>query len=257
MKCMYSWFSLLLLLVSMQGQAQTTLLLAYADTESFPYQMGEGRLLANPPGVAVELIEAVAGQADVKVEFMRVPGKRLLSMIEQNLVDGGFIFSHNVSREAYAVYPRDRGALDSARRVATLSYYLYRMRGSDLDWRDGRFLHLRTPVGVNSGYSVIRDLKSMKVPFEEARTTAQNVQKLIAGRFQGYIGQGIVADAYLSSKGIDRIERVEPPIITKDYFLVFSHGFYKKNPQLAESIWDLIGTERDSFTQSIINKYQG
>lgn len=52
-----------------------------------------------------------------------------------------------------------------------------------------------------------------------------------------------------------RIVKVTPPIKTKPYYLMLSHQFVKKHPQLAEKIWDTIEIIRESQFDRISAKY--
>ncbi len=233
-----------------------TLTLAYADIESFPYQAGNGIEPANPPGIAVELIQQAAADLGIKVNFLRMPVRRVLSEMEEGHVDGGFIYSYNSDRIRNGVYPLLDGKPDRSRRLATLHYVLYRRMHDKVSWDGNQFSHLSTPLGANTGYSVVADLRRQGVNVEEARSTAQNIQKLRSGRLDAYVAQAIVVDAYLAGAKITDIEKIAPPVSSKDYFLMFSHQFYASNSQLAEALWKHLGEIRDRATEQLAKRYQ-
>jgi polar amino acid transport system substrate-binding protein len=88
-----------------------------------------------------------------------------------------------------------------------------------------------------------------------ARTTDQNFQMLLKERYVGYAHQDVVADHYLKAHGLTNVEKLPIPLVTKAYFLMFSHQYMKKNPQLAEKLWTRIGEIRDTVTKEVVPKY--
>jgi polar amino acid transport system substrate-binding protein len=57
-----------------------------------------------------------------------------------------------------------------------------------------------------------------------------------------------MADDYLirNSDKYTNITKVERPLKTKAYYLMFSHKFVSGNPQLAERIWNAIAEIKES-----------
>jgi polar amino acid transport system substrate-binding protein len=98
--------------------------LVYSDIESFPIQIGNGMDIADPPGIAVELIKRAAEALGLKVEFVRRPNKRVLIELQKGIADGAFCFSFTEERLQYGRYPMRNGQLDNSRRVTVISYYL-------------------------------------------------------------------------------------------------------------------------------------
>ncbi len=108
-----SWLFFFTVTSSFHVSATTTLRLAYSDIESYPFQMGNGESVANPPGLALDVLNDVATKLELKIEYVRLPGKRVLDYIDTGKVDGGFIFSYNTLRAQYARYPMQDDSPDS------------------------------------------------------------------------------------------------------------------------------------------------
>lgn len=123
---------IVLLILPVEGMP-LTLKLAYSDVESYPFQMGDGADVANPPGLALDIIDNVALKLDIKVEYSRLPGKRVLEAIALGKVDGGFIFSFNDQRAKHARYPMTGDMPDSAKRIATIGYYFFLSKNNQLN----------------------------------------------------------------------------------------------------------------------------
>lgn len=90
---------------------------------------------------------------------------------------------------------------------------------------------------------------------EGAKTTDQNFKKLLLGRIVGYAHQNFVADNYIKANRLTTVEKLPLPLMTKPYFLMFSHQFMRKNPQVAKQIWSRISEIRDAVTKVVIQKY--
>lgn len=232
-----------------------TIRLGFSDVETFPYQMGNGMRIAEPPGAAVELIKQAADEIGVEVVFSRMPNKRVMLALRTGQIDGAFIFSWNEERAAVARYPQLRGKLDPNRRVARLAYYLYRMPNSAVDWDGRKFLNLYGNIGANTGYSIVDDLTKQGVQVEEARNTEQNFEKLRLGRLAAVAAQDEMADPYLIKAGLSQIEKLPKPLVAKDYYLLFSHQYADRNSALVEKLWDKIAQLRESRWKDLVVRY--
>ena len=51
--------------------------LGYSEVDFFPYQMGNGNAIANPPGISLELITLASKELGLNIEFSRRPNKRI------------------------------------------------------------------------------------------------------------------------------------------------------------------------------------
>lgn len=229
-----------------------TLRLGYSDAEAPPYQI---RHDAEPSGVAMDIIRQAATDIGIHLEFQRTPNRRVLENLKLGEIDGAFMFSFNSERLHNGQYPMKDGKLDEEKRIAVLSYFLYRRRGADLHWDGHSLSGTALYIGANNGYSIVNDLRKMGVAVEEARTTEQNFSKLKLGRIAAVAHQDLVADPYLQSTDMRQVEKLYPPLSTKSYFLMLSHSFVARHPELADRLWTRIGQIRDSKTQEVLPQY--
>jgi polar amino acid transport system substrate-binding protein len=249
---------LALLLGSMTALASpnTTIRLAYSDVESFPFQMGNGSSIASPPGLSVDVINRAARDLGINVEYIRLPGKRVLHYIKNNQVDGGFLFSYNSQRALYADYPMKDQSVDPLLRIATLEYYFYRLTDQSFDW-DGEQITPKqnTPVGAHNGFSIVKQLQQQKIDTYEVLSTEQLFKMLSKRRVAAIAIQSSMANSYIQQKHLTNVERVEPAISSKDYYLIFSHKFTQEHSELVHKLWQHIGTVRDEVFTSNMNRY--
>lgn len=247
--------AVLLLSAALPARAGEVLTVGLNDTGSYPYIADAGTMLADPPGLSVELLQAVGRRLGIEIRFVRMPGLRVLAELRAGAIDGALLFSHSREREAQGAFPMHDGLPDPARRLATLSYTVYRLRGGALGWTGDRLVNLQGRIAAKLNYSIVQDLRDMGVDVAEVRTTADGFRMLQAGRVDGVADHAAVADAWLADAGIAGIEKLSPPLADKPYYLMLSHRYASSRPERAEAIWDLIGALRDSVTRERLPAY--
>ena len=217
----------------------TTMKVCMVDVEVPPWIVNEGEGLANV------FVREVMKRLGVAVSFERMPARRCFLEMQKGESD-----------MALGSYMPDRGAFpmageqpDTKRRVTTLSYSLYRAKGSAVAF-DGKSVTGagNLPIAVPQGGSVVEMLKQMNLSIDEsARLPEQLLHKVVLGR--------VSAAATLTESGDMRItapefagklERVDPPLIARPYYLILSRKFVAANPAFAEQIWDTVPLVRDS-----------
>lgn len=244
------------LLATGTARAAETMRIAYEDRAQPPYYFGDGAVV-DPvaPGIAVELIKMAAAQAGIEVQFLRMPWTRCLTSLQKGEVDAIFNSSYKEDRLVYGLYPLHDGKADAARRTTTMSYILYRLKGSTVGWTGSAFTNLNGAVGVPAGFSIMDDLSKMGVKVEGGPETGANFRKMIAGRLAAVAAQDVSGDALLASGQFPQVERVTPPLATKDYFMQISHQYYAAHHDLAERLWSAIGSLRESKGAELRTKY--
>lgn len=233
----------------------SALRITYADIESFPYHLGEGQAVPEKPGVAIEVMQRVGGKLGLAVEFHRLPGKRVFEELKNGSFEAALMYSYRDDRLQYGAYPMKDGKPDHDRRMTTLTYSLYHPAGKAVMWDGKAFGNPKVVVGANTTWSIVGDLKALGVTVEEARTTEQNIKKLLMGRIDAYASQDIVVDSYLQQSGTSGVDKLSPPLSSKDYFLMLSNQFVQAQPDLAEKIWNEVAAVRDGEFCEIMAKY--
>jgi polar amino acid transport system substrate-binding protein len=183
---------------------------------------------------------------------------RVLRSVELGEVDGAILFSFDAERGRLMTYPMKGEQPDATRRLATLSYYLYRRRGGSINW-DGTTLSNpeNLTVGINAGFAIADMLAHLGIKLEDVQTTEQNLGKLRLGRIGAYAMQEHIADPAIKQKHLENeIEKLPAPLATKHYYLTFSHKFYAAHPEIAEKIWSAIAEQRDGKTKALMRHYQ-
>ena len=231
------------------GKHRSKIRLLCNDFPCPPIILGEGAGIDwKKPGSTLELLQLVARNLNIEFEFKRVPWKRGLVLIEHNQADGIFHSSYKKERLKIGVYPMQDNEPNPDKRLLNMSYVLYKLKESPLIWDGEKFDHLNGPIGATIGFAVIDMLKEKGASVDESKRTSHNMMKLLVGRLAAVAELETMADAFLAGDPdkFKDVVKILPPLRTKPYYLMFSHEFVKKNPRLAEKIWDEIEKIRES-----------
>ena len=242
------------------AEAQQTLRIVYEEAPNPPRHLGDGSEVPEPPGITVDMLRLAAERLGLELELLRVPWVRGLFMIETGQADAIFHASFKADRLSIGVYPIAGDSPDESRAIFYQKYVFYVRQDSGVTW-DGSVLDGATrPAGATSGYSVIDDLAALGIPVESERNQLINFCKLQEGRIDAYAELQTMADPYLAADGgmFEGIVRLDPAIVEKAYYLMFSHQFHDAYPALAESVWDEIRRINNSQDiDRIVARYSG
>ncbi len=243
--------------------AQVSMTIAYEDKEQPPYYMGiSSEVLKEKPGVAVEMVKALEGKIPgLTIKLLRVPWARCLSGLGANTYDGIFNASYSASRLDLGWYPTvdgtHTGQPDESKRITTMSYSLYTLRGESLSWNGSKFLGVNGNLGAPLGYSIVDDLKRLEIVPVEVSGNPNLLGMLILRRLQGVVMQDVTADALIKAapEAYGSVVKIHPPIVSKPYYLMLSHRFVSLHPELAQRIWEAIEELREGEFDRMVRKY--
>lgn len=233
-----------------------TLQLGYSDKESSYFLIGNGPTIPEKPGIAIEMVRTAAAACSVTPIFTRYPGARMLMLAQDNAVDALVMMSFTPERLAIGAYPMAGDVADPAYQIATLTYAFYVRKGSGITWNGKAFSGLQHPIGVNLGWSIGKDLTDKGLPVEMAKDTQNNFNKLLLERIDAFAIQTSIGSSYIRDNQLeDRVELLEPPISSKPYYLVFTHGWYEQHPDAAQCLWKSIGAQHQSGIKALLERY--
>ncbi|MGE5548700.1 MAG: substrate-binding periplasmic protein [Solirubrobacterales bacterium] len=243
-------------LSSAGARAAEILRAAYEDVENAPYYMGNSvEIDAERPGISVEMMREAAKRAGIEIKFVRMPWVRCLKSLERGEVDAIFNSSFKEDRLPLGVYPMAAGKPDHHRRIDTITYALYRVKGGKVTFNGKAITGLDGPVGAPAGYSILTDLKAMGVATEEAPDTVINFKKLASGRIPAVATHERIGDGLIASGEFPNLEKVTPVLASKDYFVQVSHQLYGRKPELVERLWSHLAEVRDTLGPQLYAKY--
>ncbi len=239
--------------------APVEMIVAYENKEQPFYYHGTTEV-PSEPGVTVEMVmlleEKIPG---LKISFGRHPWKRCQVLLQNGKVDGIFKASFKPERLKIGAFPMENGKVDPSRRIAMMANSLYKHKDSAIDWDGETFINLddNSRIGAPRGYFIVSVLRDKGVTVEEADTSLGNLKKLTAGRLAAVALQDVTGDMLLNRHPelFKDIVKMQPPLTAKPQYLMLSHQFVKKHPELAEKIWDTIAEIRENEFNRIAIKY--
>jgi len=101
--------------------------------------MGQNsEVLVDKPEAAFELIKLIESKVPgIKIELVRYPWKRCLRELKEVNVDAVFNASFDEKRLPIGAYPWKTDSVDTDRKLTTIAYHFYKLKGSDFSW-DGK-----------------------------------------------------------------------------------------------------------------------
>jgi len=240
------------------AQSEVIFRAAYENASQPPNYIGDTSQIINPkPGAAVELIKLLEQSIpNFKVELMRFPWKQCLLKLKDGDIDGAFNGSFTQERLAIGTYPWKNSQVDPGRRLTTMSYHFYRLKGSKFNWDGQKTSGLDGMVGTPLAFSIVGDLKKMGIQTLSARDIQTNFTNLLRGKVTALALQDVTADFHIKRKtGLKLIEKVFPALKTKPYYLMISKQFNTKHPELSQIIWNTIAQLREDKLPELIQGY--
>lgn len=253
-----SIFPMLLSLGLLAGPAAAqepvrVLRLCVDETPQFPWRLPPKDRQTAPQGLDYLLLELAAQRIGLKVEFTPLPWRRCLSELPRGLHDGLLAASFRPERLELGVYPMRQDQPDESLRMRRESYSLYKLASQPLGW-DGKAISVPPdqppPVlGAQSGYSIVEQLRGLGFKVDEGtRSADSNLDKLLKGRVQAVaLLTGDGDDALRrESRWARAVQRLDPPLVEKSYFLIYSRAFFSANESLARQLWSELAAARES-----------
>jgi polar amino acid transport system substrate-binding protein len=212
----------------------------FQDVDWPPYTFGPSSRF-NGQGALPELLAYIEKDVDVKFEFFAIPWKRCQKIVALNEMDGALETSFREERLKMGRFPWKDGGPDVTRKTHASTYVLYKTKDSKFELTDSDDNDL-APVAVERGYAGGSDLKKMGVKVIEVATPEAGLNMVISGRALGFMTLEDVADYIIEKNNYfsEHISKSSKPFKIKNYYLLFSHGFYNDNPKTSEQIWDMI-----------------
>ncbi|WP_168224753.1 substrate-binding periplasmic protein [Rhodoferax aquaticus] len=229
-------------------QGPSLLRLCFEQADVRPWRTREGT------GLNFSLINAVAINVGVRVEYVPLPWKRCLAELKSNAVDGAIGASFKSDRLEMGAYPGGKTP-DASKRLYVERYVLVRRKFSAIQWNGRAFSHVDGPVGTQLGYSIGEQLLSMDVLVDDGSSSiAELLQKLMAGRVSAaaVLGNELRYWMRQEPKLADKLEVLPQPLVEKPYFLMFSHRLVETSPALANEFWNSVEQQRKAAPYRLI-----
>ncbi|TDP59695.1 substrate-binding periplasmic protein [Roseateles toxinivorans] len=217
--------------------------ICHENEDAFPW------LLKAKPGYSQIMIQHLEKQLGVPVKLVAMPWKQCLAELKSGAVDAAMNASFSKDRAEFAHYPMKMdGDADATKRMYRTSYALYKAKGAAVSW-DGQKLSTAGTVGAQTGFSIVNQLKELGVKVEDSSPTADELLGRVAsGRYVAAALQTTEAENTLAGNAAlgPKLERLNPALVEKAYYTIFSKPFFAKHGQTARDVWRLEAKIRES-----------
>lgn len=239
----------LLLLSSPLLAQECWLTIAYND-EPIPPYIERNVPSAGPQGESFALVDLAAHQIGCQIHWQRLPTLRVLRDLTQGSVDAALFYSWTPARDQVLRYPRQQGKLDPSRRLARLNYVLYRKLGTAVSWDGEQLRPAHCRVGYNAGWSISLYLEERQLNLHPGDGAMQLLRLVHKERLCAYATLDAAGDAAIAAWP-GQFEKMQPPLLTKDYYLPFNPGYYQRHPERVEALWQQIGVLREAGATTV------
>lgn len=219
-----------------------------------PYVYGDEKISVERPGVTIDILKLIEQRTQVKFNIIKQPWARVVETVKSGKLDGGFHFSYKDERKSFVAYPIEKGETlpNPKYSISNRSYSLYKLKGAPIRWTGENIVKDSGGpiiIGVIRGGSIADNIRNRGHQLLEVDRDIQLVKLLLAKRIDALVGLDNMIDAELRT--LDRqqqttIEKTFPAIVSKPYYIAFSKQFYRKNPEIAWDIWEVIDLLRMS-----------
>lgn len=221
----------------------TQISICHENEDAYPW------LLKDKPGYSQIMMQALEKQLGIPIKLVAMPWRQCLDEVKAGKVDGAMNASYTKERAAFAHYPlKMDGEADPTKRMYRTSYALYKAKGANVSW-DGKTLSSSGTVGAQTGFSIVAQLKELGAKVDDSAPTADELLSRVAsGRYAAAALQTTEADNSLSALADVRakVERMQPALVEKPYYTIFSKNFFTAQGQTARQVWLLQGRLRES-----------
>lgn len=225
------------LLCSTPGAA-FTLCVESADYPPFIHARGE----IEQAGLLPQMVLQAAIEHGERVELLRQPWKRCIHNVRTGKIDSLLALIWSPERDEWVAFPKrpqqPLGGPDSELRLWREEYRIFVPLQGTLRYDGTRFSGLRTGIGAPTGYVVWKRLKEAGVLNESVLKPQIGLRLVAMDRLDGYVSERSIGLHLLRTMGLrERVALLPQVYHQDDAYLVFSHQFRYRHPQLTQAIW--------------------
>lgn len=224
------------------------------NAEFSPLINGQQAINKEQPGPLIELIQQTAVQADINIEFSRIPWGRCLSYVDKGKINALLPSAKTNVRATKYQFPSNKEQF-----LVLAPYHIF-YNSSDLNrafyedlttTKDKSTLpvpYLKYGLTASFGYVVndlLADLNLLAIHNYEAKVGL----KMVANKkLDGYVVMKKLGEHKLTSLGlVERVKVTREPLMEERLYIAFNKDFYKDNKALVDKFWrqlQLVRTEK-------------
>lgn len=211
-----------------------------SEVPHYPWRVADLAGRVGERGLDFELLRAFEARGLRRVELQMVAGRRCLVELQAGRADATIGLSYSEERAQYVRYPMRKSRLDLGLALRTDSYSLYHRAGQRWSWDSGR---LQGPTGARiaaqPGSAVTDWLRAGAHAVDDSeRHAAPLLQRVLDGQVAAAALLRSEAEALRAANpALAALSRLEPPLLSRPYFVVFSKHFAERNEAELPRLW--------------------
>lgn len=216
----------------------------YYDYDLSPSYRGSGAEV--PPlgqrGIVIDIMDQVAAEIGLPLEWVRRPWPRCLAMMAEGEVDGLTGINYTPQRGKQMAFPlMQDGTLDIERTITPLAYYFFYNIYNPLQWDGEKFNRKRISIASPRGFVVTDILREKGFSHVQEMGADQGFKALLDRKVDVFVESMLhyaVARKTLPNLDI-RTKRLDPPIYVSYIYNPVSKSYYSRNSKMVEQFWTL------------------
>jgi polar amino acid transport system substrate-binding protein len=207
-------------------------------------------------GLLPDMVRAAAAEQGESVELLRHPWKRCIDMLKKGQVDAIAASFWSPERDAWGAFPKKTDSPlsgpDNNLRLWREEYRIFVPQGSELRYDGTHFSGLNTGLGAPPGYVVWQRLKDSGVLTDQVLQPKTGLRLVALQRLDGYVSERSIGRNLLRELGLEgQVTLLPQTYYEDDSYLVFSHQFRQRYPQLTQAVWHSLPATRTQYLKAL------
>ncbi len=249
--------SILLFLFSQTVPAFTV---CFEEGVYYPYSLGRTALKQKQGGILVDMLRLTANHLNLTLELRAWPWKRCLQSLQDNEIDGAFAIIWSTERDEIAVFPKKNYSSKSPPlgeyRLWRAQYPIFVNRSSQIHWDGKQISGYRFGFAAPAGYIAQQKLMENGLHVSQELDLDTAFRMIGMQRLDGYVIETAIGINRLREMELeDKIGPLPIPYMSADWYLAFSHSYFKQNETTAWQIWQILSEVRQSTGTEFMGHY--
>lgn len=199
------------------------------------------------PGDGQILIDMAARQTVTTLVPVTASWRRCQQTLDSGEVDAIVGASYAAINIGIGEFPMRDGGADPNRSLGHLRTYLFRRSGAPVQLEQGRFVHLKSKVGIINAYQInALSVASFGGTVDDnSRTPESLAMRLVSGELDLVAGTRSLR-RLCAGPHRGKIEQLARPLDDAHYYLAFGKAFYVEHRTQVEAFWNAMGQIKQS-----------
>jgi len=162
--------------------------------------------------------------------------------------DGYIADYYSPERDLVAEYPMKKGMPDYSKSLFIDRFYFYKNKKSPINWNGVYLTDINKGLGTSFDESVQKEMKLDGYNFKEG-FCEDLIREVAEGKLDAILDVDNNMDHFLAlhPEIAKNITKLQPQFSARPFFIILSHDFIKKNPELSKRLWFQVGQLKGEY----------